>query len=84
MNRARPGFSWTSSLVLYDAVVVGDYVVDLMVEQLIMVASKAVRAMHEVHNTQRWNDLMESKARLGLLPNFVVPRLEINRVVNGL
>ncbi len=71
-------------MVLYDAVVVGDYVVDLMVEQLIMVASKAVRAMHEVHHAQRGNDLKESRVRLGLLPNFVVPRLEIKRVVNGL
>jgi GxxExxY protein len=70
--------------VQYDGVVVGDYVVDLMVERSIIVELKALRTLDEAHHAQCLNYLKASGLRLGLILNFGLPRLEIKRVVNGL
>ncbi len=69
---------------LYDGVVVGDYIVDLMVERSIVVELKAVSAMDEMHHAQCLNYLRTSGLRLRLLPDFGLWRPKIKRVVNGL
>ena len=70
--------------VMYDGVVVGDYIVDLVVARSLMVELKAVRALDVAHHAQCLNDLKASGLRLGLLLNFGAQRLEIKRVVNGM
>ena len=70
--------------VMYDGTVVGDYVIDLMVEQSLLVELKAAKALDEVHHAQCLNYLKATGMRLGLLLNFGRPRLEIKRVANGL
>lgn len=69
--------------VMYDNVVVGEYVIDLMVEQSLLVELKAAKALDEAHHAQCLNDLKASGMRVGLLLNFGRPRLEIKRVANG-
>jgi GxxExxY protein len=70
--------------VTYDGYEVGDYVMDLMVEQKILVELKAAKTLEESHHAQCLNYLKASGLRLGLLLNFGKPRLEIKRIVNGL
>ncbi|WP_158925138.1 GxxExxY protein [Acidisphaera sp. S103] len=70
--------------VLYDGMVVGEYVIDLMIEQALLVELKATKALDEAHHAQCLNYLKASGMRLGLLLNFGKPRMEIKRVANGL
>jgi len=67
--------------VLYDGIKVGDYVVDLLVEDLAIVELKAAKALDDVHRAQCLNYLKATKLPLCLLMNFGRPRLEIKRLV---
>ena len=70
--------------VMYDGVIVGDYAVDLLVEEAVIVELKAVKAILEIHRAQCINYLRATGLRVCLLRNFGNPRLEIRRVVVGL
>jgi GxxExxY protein len=73
--------------VTYDGVVVGQYFVDLMVEQTLLVVLlelKIASTGHEGHRAQCLNYRKASDLRLCLLFNFGKSRLEIKRVANGL
>lgn len=70
--------------VMYDGAVVGEYFVDLMVEELLLVELKTVRALDAVHRAQCVNNLKATGMRLCLLLNFGRSRLEIRRLVHGL
>jgi GxxExxY protein len=70
-------------LVFYDSAVVGDYVADLLVEAVVLVELKAVKALDEIHLAQCLNYLRGTNLRFGLLINFGTARIEIKRVVNG-
>jgi GxxExxY protein len=65
-------------------VVVGEYVADLLVEDMLLVELKAVKELDDVHRMQCTNYLKAARLPLGLLLNFGKPRLEIKRVANGL
>jgi GxxExxY protein len=67
--------------VLYDDVIVGEYSVDLLVEDVLLVELKAVTALEEAHRRQCLNYLKATGMRLCLLINFGTPRLEIRRIV---
>jgi GxxExxY protein len=70
--------------VTYDGIVVGQYFVDLMVEQALLVELKIASTGDEGHRAQCLNYLKASDLRLCLLLNFGKSRLEIKRVANGL
>jgi GxxExxY protein len=70
--------------VLYDNVIVGEYNVDLLVENDLMVELKAVPAVGDAHRRQCLNYLYATGMRLCLLINFGTPRLEIRRIVRQL
>jgi GxxExxY protein len=70
--------------VYYNDVVVGEYFADLLVEDVLLVELKAVKALDDVHRMQCTNYLKAAGLRLCLLLNFGKPRLEIKRVVHGL
>jgi GxxExxY protein len=70
--------------VHYKDVVVGEYVVDLLAEDLLPVELKSVKALDEVHRMQCINYLKASGRQRCLLRNFGNPRLEIKTVVHGL
>jgi GxxExxY protein len=66
--------------VWYDAIVVGDYVADLLIEDCILVELKAVKALDEIHLAQCLNYLKATNLRLCLLINFGNRRVEIKRL----
>ena len=70
--------------VMYDGAVVGEYFVDLMIEDMLLVELKTVKALDEAHRAQCVNYLKATGLPLCLLLNFGKPRLEIKRVVNRL
>ena len=70
--------------VTYDGVIVGDYAVDLLVDEAVIVALKAVKAIGEIHRAQCINTLRATGLLVCLLLNFGNPRLEIRRVVLSL
>ena len=67
--------------VLYDGIIVGQYTIDLLVEGVVIVELKAVRALDNVHRAQCMNYLRATNLHLCLLLNFGHPRLEIRRIV---
>jgi len=70
-----------SMIVTYDNIVVGEYVADLLVEDVVLVELKAVRALDEIHFAQCLNYLKATATKLCLLMNFGTPRLQIKRFV---
>ena len=71
-------------VVRYDGIIVGDYAVDLMVEESVIVELKATKAVADIHRAQCINYLRGTGLHLCLLLNFGNPRLAIQRIVLGL
>ena len=67
--------------VLYDGVVVGDFVADLLVEHEVLVELKTVRAFDDVHLAQCLNYLKATGKSICLLLNFGTPKVQVKRVV---
>jgi GxxExxY protein len=70
--------------VTYDGTTVGEYFVDLLVEEAVLVELKTVRALDNAHRAQCMNYLRATGMHLRLLMNFGMPRLEVRRVVLNL
>ena len=66
-------------VVRYDGTVVGDFSVDLFVEDRVIVELKAVQAILPLHEVQLVNYLTATGIDIGLLLNFGGPRLEFRR-----
>jgi len=69
--------------VFYDDQVVGDYFVDLFVENEVIVELKTVKDITDIHQAQLMNYLIACNRRCGLIINFGKPRIEIKRMLNG-
>ena len=70
--------------VMYDGIIVGDYAVDLLVQESVIVELKAIKVVAGIHRAQCINYLRATGLQVCLLLNFGNPRLEIKRVVLGL
>jgi GxxExxY protein len=70
--------------VVYDGTVVGEYFVNLMVEESLLVELKTVKALDAAHRAQCVNYLKATGLQLCLLLNFGRSRLEVRRVALGL
>ena len=68
--------------VLYDGVVVGDYMADLLVQKEIIVELKAVKALDSIHIAQCLNYLKATGFKVCLLLNFGLPKVQIRRLMN--
>ncbi len=67
--------------VMYDNVQVGYFEADIVVEGLVLVELKAVRALDEAHQAQCMNYLRATGMRVCLLINFATPKIQIKRFV---
>jgi GxxExxY protein len=70
--------------VYYRDVLVGDYFVDLLIQDVLLVELKTAAALTDVHRMQCANYLKATGLQLCLLLNFGKSRLEIKRVAHGL
>ena len=68
----------------YENVVVGNYFVDLIVNETIIVELKTAKHIDNNHLAQTLNYLKATGLNLGLIINFGNPKVEIKRVVNNL
>ncbi len=68
---------------MYDGVVVGDYVADLLVNDQILLEIKAVNKIQDAHLAQCLNYLKATGYKICLLINFGKPRVEVKRVIFG-
>ncbi len=66
--------------VFYDGQIVGEYLADLVVDNLVVVEIKAVRQLLPEHEAQLLNYLKATPCEVGLLLNFG-PKPEIKRKV---
>jgi GxxExxY protein len=69
--------------VMYDGVVVGQYNVDLLVDETVIVELKAIKTLDTAHTAQCINYLKATGLHLCLLLNFGKPRLEIHRIAHS-
>jgi len=67
--------------VTYKGTVVGEYFVDLLVEDVVLIELKTVRALDRAHRAQCINYLRATGRDLCLIINFGAPRVEVQRVV---
>lgn len=67
--------------VMYDGIVVGDYVADILVNDQIIVELKAIKALDNIHRAQCMNYLKATGYTVCLLVNFGNQRLEVKRIV---
>ena len=68
--------------VFYDGIVVGDYFVDLIVDEEIIIELKAVKNIDNSHLAQCINYLKATGKKLALLINFGNSRVQVKRVIN--
>jgi GxxExxY protein len=65
--------------VLYDGILVGDFVADLLVENELIVELKAVQSLAAAHEVQTVNYLVATGKDIGVLINFGGERLEFKK-----
>ena len=70
--------------IYYDNVIVGDYILDLLVEDTVVVEIKACKAIDPAHVAQTINYLKATEHQIGLILNFGTSRLQIKRLVHEL
>ena len=70
--------------VSYKGEVVGEYVVDILVEDAVILELKAVEQIQKIHEAQLLNYLKATGVNIELLINFKYPKAEIKRFVLNL
>jgi GxxExxY protein len=66
--------------VVYDGIVVGDFFVDMLVENSVLVELKSVSALNDDHMMQTLNYLRATDLSACLLINFGTPKAQIRRL----
>lgn len=69
--------------VIYDNVVVGNYVADILVENEVIVELKTVKCFDDIHFAQCINYLKATNLKICLLINFGNPKVQVKRFVNN-
>ena len=69
--------------VHYDNVVVGEYQLDLLVDNRLVLELKAVKNIDPTHIAQTINYLKATHHNIGLILNFGNPKLQIKRLVHN-
>ncbi len=64
-----------------DGTVIGDYMADLIVEDILLIELKAARSLAPEHEAQILGYLKASRTEHGLLVNFGSPKFEIRKFI---
>ncbi|MDY0270733.1 GxxExxY protein [Trichloromonas sp.] len=83
LRKGKPEVRGKSSRIQvnYKGTRVGDYVADIVVEDVIVIELKSVKALDKSHEAQLLNYLKATGYSVGLLVNFTHPKAEIRRFV---
>lgn len=65
--------------VRYKGKNVGEYFIDILVENQVIIELKAVESLSKIHEAQLLNYLKATGFKIGLLVNFTHPQAEIKR-----
>ncbi len=65
--------------VIYDGIILGDYIADLVIDRRLVVEIKAVETVVKAHEIQLVNYLNAIKFDLGLLINFGSQTIQVKR-----
>lgn len=68
--------------VSYDGIIVGDYVADLLVNDVVLIELKVVDALNPIHSAQCINYLKATGLPICLLLNFGHPWVQVKRFIN--
>ena len=68
--------------VVYDGIVVGDFVADMLIADTVLVENKAVQALMQAHEVQLVNYLAATGMEIGLLLNLGASSASIARIVS--
>ena len=60
----------------------GEYFADILVNQQVIIETKAVQSLNEIHQAQLLNYLKATGLPLGLLFNFGTPKVQIKRMLH--
>jgi GxxExxY protein len=83
MVKAGLFFKQQAPVVVYYAdIIVGEYVADFIVENVVIVELKAIKKLESTHFAQSMNYLRATNMSVALLINFGNPKIEIKRIVN--
>ena len=69
--------------VYYSDMVVGEFIADIIVNDLIILELKAVQKINKIHEVQLVNYLVATRKPLGLLLNFGDEKVEVKRKVKS-
>jgi GxxExxY protein len=69
--------------VRYDGVIVGDYIVDLLVEDQLIIELKHSKALYDADLAQALNYLKATGKELALLINFGTSRVQVKRAIRS-
>ncbi len=69
--------------IFYKGKIVGEYYADILVNDVVIIETKAVKSLNEIHQAQLLNYLKATDLQLGLLINFGTPKVQIKRMLNG-
>ena len=67
--------------VFYKGEVVGEYTVDILVEEVVILELKTVERLDKIHEAQLLNYLRATGIKVGILVNFRHTKAEIKRMV---
>jgi GxxExxY protein len=67
--------------VIYKGNVVGEYTVDILVEDKVILELKAADKIQKIYEAQLLNYLKATGMKIGLLVNFKYPKAEIKRLI---
>ena len=67
--------------VFYDNRIVGEFIADLIVEELIIVELKAISQLKKIHEAQLGNYLVSTGMDIALLINFGADKVNIKRKI---
>ena len=70
--------------VFYEEELVGDFIADIIVEDILIIELKSVRKIAKAHEVQLVNYLVATKKPVGLILNFGERRVEIKRKLEHL
>lgn len=70
--------------VRYRSIVVGEYVIDLLVEKSLVLELKHARSLTDAHLAQSLNYLKATGHELALVINFGTSRVQVKRVIRSI